>query len=89
MKKLIKSHLCHLALTALVAFMTAVTAFGQNRTVTGSVVDAQGTPVIGASVIVVGNTTIGTINGIGMSECCARFLDASGKPITNYTITLE
>jgi hypothetical protein len=30
-----------------------------------------------------------TINGIGMSECCARFLDASGKPITNYTITLE
>ena len=30
-----------------------------------------------------------TINGIGMSECCARFLDDTGKPITNYTITLE
>ncbi|MBR3285155.1 MAG: acetylxylan esterase [Bacteroidales bacterium] len=30
-----------------------------------------------------------TINGIGMSECCARFLDETGKPLTNYTITLE
>ena len=64
MKKFIKSHLCHLALTAFVTFMTAVTAFGQNRTVTGLVVDAQGTPVIGASVIVVGNTTIGTITDL-------------------------
>ena len=30
-----------------------------------------------------------TINGIGMSECCARFIDDTGKPVTNYTITLE
>ena len=30
-----------------------------------------------------------TINGIGMSECCARFLDETGKPITNYTITCD
>ena len=30
-----------------------------------------------------------TINGIGMSEMCARFLDSTGKPVTNYTITLD
>ncbi|MDO5443242.1 MAG: acetylxylan esterase [Bacteroidia bacterium] len=30
-----------------------------------------------------------TINGIGMTEMCARFLDNTGKPITNYTITLD
>ena len=28
-----------------------------------------------------------TINGIGMTEMCARFLDLEGKPVTNYTIT--
>jgi len=64
MKKLFKGNFCHLAVAALMALMTAVTAFGQNRTVTGTVVDAQGTPVIGASVIVVGNTTIGTVTDL-------------------------
>ena len=64
MKKLIKCNLCHLAVAAVMALMTAVTAFGQNRTITGTVVDAQGTPVIGASVIVVGNSTIGTITDL-------------------------
>ena len=28
-----------------------------------------------------------TINGIGMSEFCARFVDDSGHPITNFTIS--
>lgn len=30
-----------------------------------------------------------TINGVGMSEFCARFIDDYGKPVTNYTITCE
>lgn len=29
------------------------------------------------------------INGPGMSEFCARFIDDEGKPVTNYTITCE
>ncbi len=28
-----------------------------------------------------------TMNGPGMSEFCARFIDDYGKPVTNYTIT--
>lgn len=30
-----------------------------------------------------------TINGVGMSEFCARFLDETGKPITNFTVSCE
>ena len=29
------------------------------------------------------------INGPGMSDFCVRFLDESGKPVTNYTINIE
>lgn len=29
------------------------------------------------------------INGPGMSDFCVRFLDGSGKPVTNYTITTK
>ncbi|MBQ9878323.1 MAG: acetylxylan esterase [Bacteroidales bacterium] len=28
-----------------------------------------------------------TINGIGMSEFCARFIDDDGKPVTNFTVS--
>lgn len=30
-----------------------------------------------------------TINGPGMSEFCARFIDDSGAPVRNYTISCE
>ena len=30
-----------------------------------------------------------TINGVGMSEFCARFVDNYGNPVTNYTITCD
>ena len=30
-----------------------------------------------------------TINGIGMSEFCARFLDSSGSPVTSFTVTCD
>ena len=28
-----------------------------------------------------------TINGIGMSEFCARFVDDNGQPVTNFTVS--
>ena len=40
------------------------TAFAQNHTISGTVVDGQNVPVIGASVIVVGNSSIGTVTDI-------------------------
>ena len=36
-------------------------AFGQNRPISGTVVDGSGLPVIGASVMVVGNSTMGAV----------------------------
>src|SRR5574344_1558627 len=36
----------------------------QNRQINGKVVDAQGQPVIGAAVFVVGHTTIGTVTNV-------------------------
>ena len=39
-------------------------AFAQNRSINGTVVDGQNIPVIGASVIVVGNGTIGTVTDL-------------------------
>lgn len=32
---------------------------------------------------------VGVINGPGMSDFCARFVDENGKPITNYTISYQ
>ena len=43
----------------LFASLGAFSAFAQNKTINGKVVDAGGQPVIGAAVTVVGNTSIG------------------------------
>ena len=48
----------------ILAGLGASSAFAQNRSISGTVVDGQGVPVIGASVIVVGNTAIGTITDL-------------------------
>jgi hypothetical protein len=29
------------------------------------------------------------VNNRGMVDCCARFLDANDKPLTNFTMTLN
>ena len=50
---------------ALIAIFTLLSsASAQTRTISGKVVDQTGVPVIGASVIVVGNSTIGTITDL-------------------------
>ena len=51
-----------MALLAIFTLMSGVSA--QTRAITGKVVDQAGVPVIGASVIVVGNSTIGTITDL-------------------------
>ena len=38
-----------------------IMAYGQNKTINGKVVDTQGEPVIGASVMVIGNNRVGTV----------------------------
>ena len=43
----------------LCALFGALDVFAQNRTISGKVVDAAGQPVVGAAVMVVGNTGIG------------------------------
>ena len=50
----------HLFLTVMLA-VSVTGAFAQNRTVTGTVVDSEGAPVIGAGVVVVGNASIGAV----------------------------
>ena len=42
----------------------SVTSFAQNRPLSGKVVDQNGEPIIGASVVVVGNATLGAVTNI-------------------------
>ena len=47
-----------------VMFLVGTAAFGQNRSISGTVVDSNGLPVIGASVMVAGNNSLGTVTDI-------------------------
>ena len=49
------------ALAILLASLCGISVFAQNRAVRGTVVDATGAPVIGAAVVLVGNTTVGAV----------------------------
>lgn len=51
-------------LTMLLAFMLSMTAFAQKINCTGTVLDEQGEPVIGASVVQKGNSTVGTVTDL-------------------------
>ena len=46
------------------AGLSASYAYAQTRSISGTVVDSQNVPVIGASVIVVGNNTMGTVTDL-------------------------
>ena len=52
------------AFAILLACLCGISASAQNRTVRGTVVDAAGAPVVGAAVVVVGNTSIGAVIGV-------------------------
>ena len=48
-------------LVFLAAFLSGITVSAQNKAIQGAVVDGTGSPVIGAAVVVVGNTSIGAV----------------------------
>jgi TonB-linked SusC/RagA family outer membrane protein len=52
------------ALAFLLAFLCGVSATAQNKAVRGTVVDAQGAPIVGAAVVMVGNTTVGAVTDV-------------------------
>ena len=53
-----------LAAIVMILAMTAMSLSAQNRAISGTVVDAAGVPVIGASVVVAGNTTNGAMTDL-------------------------
>ena len=61
MKHLIQSKFRVFAILAIAAIFGQVSAFAQQRAITGTVLDGTGQPVIGASVMLVGNATTGTV----------------------------
>ncbi|MBO6044822.1 MAG: carboxypeptidase-like regulatory domain-containing protein, partial [Bacteroidales bacterium] len=75
-----------IAVLAMVCGLSCLTpASAQNRAISGTVVDSQGEPIIGASVMVVGNSRVGTVtnadgtfslsvpNGATMSVSCIGY----------------
>ena len=78
-------------------------SFAQNRPLTGKVVDQNGEPVIGASVVVVGNTSLGAVTGIdgtyrlnvpanaSVTASCIGYSSVTeavaGRPVVNFTLT--
>ena len=56
-----------LRMTGILAVLVSVigfTAQAQNKTIRGTVIDDTGAPVVGAAVVVVGNTSIGAVTGV-------------------------
>ena len=51
-------------LLALIAILCGISVSAQNKAVKGTVVDADGGPVIGAYVTLVGNTSVGAVTDI-------------------------
>ena len=51
-------------IAVLLAFLCGPSAFAQNKTVRGKIVDAQGGPVVGAAVVLVGNASVGAVTDV-------------------------
>ena len=72
-------------------------AFAQNRSVSGKVVDGSGAPIVGAAVVVVGNTSIGAVTdidgafrlnvpaGANINVSCIGYADQT-LPTANQTV---
>ncbi len=50
------------AMIAVAGLLGGTLASAQNRAISGTVVDATGAPVVGAAIVVVGNTSIGAVS---------------------------
>ncbi|MCZ2315856.1 MAG: carboxypeptidase-like regulatory domain-containing protein [Bacteroidales bacterium] len=48
----------------LAACVTSIGSYAQTRAISGKVIDAEGNPIIGASVVVVGNDRIYTVTDL-------------------------
>ncbi|MDO5443705.1 MAG: SusC/RagA family TonB-linked outer membrane protein, partial [Bacteroidia bacterium] len=64
MRKNLLSKFTKTLLSAVVLLMVSIGAFAQNSAITGTVLDQSGLPVIGASVMLSGNTTVGTVTDV-------------------------
>ena len=78
------------------------TAFAQNRPLSGKVVDQNGEPIVGASIMVVGNSTIGTVTDVdgnynfnvpvqaSVTVSCIGYssqtVSVAGRPVINFTL---
>ena len=58
-----KQFFAKLAAVAMLA-LAGLTGFAQNRAISGTVVDENGAPVVGAAVVVVGNSSIGAVTDV-------------------------
>ena len=82
--------------------LLGVTTFAQNRPLSGKVVDQNGEPIIGASVVVVGNATLGAVTNIdgayslmvpansSITVSCIGYTSQTvateGRPVINFTL---
>jgi len=82
--------------------LLGLTAFAQNRPLTGKVVDKNGEPVVGAAVMVVGNNTLGTETNVDgnyslmvppqasiIVSCigyASQTVAVAGRPVVNFTL---
>ena len=98
MKKAILTKIC----LFLAILFTGFSAFAQNRPLSGKVVDQNGDPVIGASIVVVGNSTLGAVTNVdgtyqlmvpaqaNVTVSCIGYtsqtVSVAGKPVINFTL---
>ena len=82
--------------------LLGVNSFAQNRPLSGKVVDQNGEPIIGASVVVVGNATLGAVTNIdgayslmvpansSITVSCIGYTSqtvaTAGRPVINFTL---
>ena len=90
------------AIALLSILLVGATSFAQNRPLSGKVVDQNGEPVIGASVVVVGNTSLGAVTGVDgtyrlnvpanatVMVSCIGYSSVTeavaGRPVVNFTL---
>ena len=86
----------------LAILLMGFTAFAQNRPLSGKVVDQNGEPVVGASIMVVGNSTLGTVTDVdgnfafnvpaqaSVTVSCIGYTSqtvaVAGRPVINFTL---